>query len=288
MLDRHDDHRKGKTSFPEDLGREYACRVPYFVPLFPKEKKVGVLHRLARWVYTRRGGSVFNAIDVIDTNRSTIRKFVEAAAFNTKEGQRVLDAGAGEGNWRYLFPHANYITQDKCIGDAGWNYSNIDYNCDITSIPLGEASVDVVLLIEVLEHLPEPLSALKELNRILKKGGYLYVTVPQGWAEHQVPHDYYRFTQYGLLYLLQKAHFQVKTIEKRGGYFKYIAFRMWHLLFMPFLNRETLVKKMTGWLVKIGLVFFLLPASIVCYLVDNIFDKEKELTLGYQLVAVKE
>lgn len=248
---------------------------------------MGIFQKLAGLIYNRKSGSIFDIINVIDVNRSTIKKFIETAAFNTKEGQSVLDAGAGEGNWRYLFPHAIYITQDKCIGGYDWDYSNIDYNCDITSIPVDDSSIDVIILTEVLEHLPEPLLALQELNRILKKGGYLYITVPQGWAEHQVPHDYFRYTQYGLRYLLEKAIFKVEKIEKRGGYFKYIAFRMWHILFMPFLNRETFIKKIAGLFGKIILVFFLVPVSIVCYFVDDIFDKEKELTLGYQLVAVK-
>lgn len=153
-----------------------------------------------------------------------------------------MDAGAGEWNWRYLFTHAYYVTQDNCIGDNNWDYPNIDYDCDITNIPMEDLSIDVVLLTEVMEHLPEPLLALKELNRILKKGGYLYITVPQGWGEHQPPHDYYRYTQYGLHYLLEKANFEVEKVEKRGGYLKYIAFRLWHIMFMPFLNRKTFIK----------------------------------------------
>lgn len=252
-----------------------------------RKKRAGLLDKIVKWIYNRRGGSIFDIINVIDVNRSTIRKFVETAALGTKEGQSVLDAGAGEGNWRYLFPHAKYITQDKCIGSTDWDYSKIDYKCDITNIPLSDESIDVVLLIEVLEHLPEPLLALKEINRILKKGGYLYISVPQGWGEHQVPNDYYRYTQYGLRYLLNKANFKVEKIEKRGGYFKYIAFRLWHIIFMPFLNRETLVKKIAGWFIKIGLILFLPLVSIICYFFDDILDKEKELTLGYQIVAMK-
>lgn len=109
-------------------------------------RKMGIFQKLAGLIYNRKSGSIFDIINVIDVNRSTIRRFIETAAFNTKEGQSVLDAGAGEGNWRYLFPHAIYITQDKCIGGYDWDYSNIDYNCDITNIPVDDSSIDVISL----------------------------------------------------------------------------------------------------------------------------------------------
>jgi ubiquinone/menaquinone biosynthesis C-methylase UbiE len=248
------------------------------------KKRTGILQKIVGWSYNRETDSI---LDIIEVNRSVIRKFIRKAAANTGKGLFVLDAGAGEGNWRNLFAHAHYKTQDNCVGYEDWNYSHLDYNCDIISIPVSDSSFDIVLLTEVLEHLPEPLPALKELNRVLKKGGYLYLTVPQGWEEHIPPHDYYRYTQYGLRHLLEKADFRIEKIEKRGGYFKYIAFRMWHVISMPFLNRETVFKRIAGSFVKLGLMCFLVPVSIICYFVDDVFDKEKTLTLGYQVVAVK-
>jgi SAM-dependent methyltransferase len=224
---------------------------------------------------------------MIDTNRAMIRKFIERAARETKKSSNVLDAGAGEGSWRYLFGHTDYKTQDNCVGEKHWDYTHLDFNCDITKIPCKSSEFDVIILTEVLEHLPEPYLAVKELNRILKRKGKLYLTVPQGWAEHEAPYDFYRYTQYGLKYLLEKAGFKIEKVEKRGGYFKYISFRLWHIIFMPFLNRNNFFKKILGWIVKAILLFFLIPMSIVFYYLDDIFDKDKELTLGYQVVAVK-
>jgi ubiquinone/menaquinone biosynthesis C-methylase UbiE len=248
------------------------------------EKKPGILQKIVGWNYKRESDLL---LDIVDINRSTIRKFIKNAAANTPRGLFVLDAGAGEGYWRNLFAHTHYRTQDNCTGYTGCDYSHLDYNCDITNIPVDDSSFDVILLTEVLEHLSEPFLALKELNRILKKGGYLYLTAPQGWEEHLSPHDYYRYTQYGLRYLLEKANFRVDKVEKRGGYFKYIAYRMWHIILMPFLNREIIFKKIAGRLTQMVLIFFLVPVSIICYYVDDIFDKDKRLTLGYQLIAVK-
>jgi SAM-dependent methyltransferase len=234
-----------------------------------------LLYRL----YKRKGSSF---LDLIDVNRAYIRKLIELASKKTKEGSLVLDAGAGEGFWRYLFIHCEYYTQDLGVGESEWDYSKIDYKCDINNIPVENNKFDVILLTEVLEHLPEPLLALKELNRILKKEGLLYLTVPQGWREHEVPYDFFRYTSFGLKYLFNLSNFEVVNIERRGGYFKYIATRMWRFLRLQCMNRNKIIT------VPIKLIFipFLVINSIICYLIDD-WDKEKDLTLGYQVIAKK-
>ena len=245
-----------------------------------------LIKKFSDYVYKRKCDR-FSFLDIIDVNRSVIIKFIKKAAKETEKGSKILDAGAGEGNWRSFFDHCHYFTQDKGIGESEWDYSRVDYKSDITDIPCENNQFDVVLLTEVLEHLPEPYLALKELNRILKKGGKIYLTAPSSFQEHEIPHDYYRYTTYGLKYLLEKSGFNINSIEKRGGYFKYLGFRIWHVIFMPFLNRDNLIKKIFGWIIKIPLIILFSLISIIFYFLDDIFDKEKQLTLGYQVIAEK-
>jgi SAM-dependent methyltransferase len=78
----------------------------------------------------------------------------------------------------------------------------------------------------VLEHVPDPESVLRELFRALKPCGHLWMTVPFFFAEHMEPYDYYRYTQYGLLHLLNRAGFKVERLERLEGYYMTLAYQL--------------------------------------------------------------
>jgi len=84
-------------------------------------------------------------------------------------------------------------------------------------IPLHDASVDSALLTEVLEHCPDPEGVLREIARVLKPGGFVFLTVPFIWPIHTVPYDEFRYTPFALRRLLTQAGFQNPIIEATGG-----------------------------------------------------------------------
>lgn len=94
-----------------------------------------------------------------------------------------------------------------------------DIYADATQIPLSNNSCDVALLLQVLEHLPDPVSALRETYRLLNKGGILILSTVQMYPLHDEPHDYLRFTKYGLRYLLDKAGFRIQKHIEEGNVF---------------------------------------------------------------------
>jgi SAM-dependent methyltransferase len=86
-----------------------------------------------------------------------------------------------------------------------------------SALPFRGGCFDSVLCTQVLDDVPEPIQALEELARVLRSDGVLLLTVPQSWGEHDLPHDYWRFTEPGLRILLTRAGFEVETVDRRGG-----------------------------------------------------------------------
>jgi len=129
-------------------------------------------------------------------NQSDRDRWVRAKASTVPAGSRVLDIGAGTCLYRRDFAHCRYEAHDfkeysgYQDGQEG-SYGDIDYVSDITAIPVPTATYDVVLCTEVLEHVPEPIAALREMARLLKPGGRLFLTAPLGAGLHQEPHHYY-------------------------------------------------------------------------------------------------
>jgi SAM-dependent methyltransferase len=74
-----------------------------------------------------------------------------------------------------------------------------------------------VLCVEVLEHVPNPSALLSEIARVLRKDGSLVMTVPWSARLHHVPHDYRRYTRYGLCALLEASGFVRTRVEERGN-----------------------------------------------------------------------
>ena len=130
----------------------------------------------------------------------------------------VLDVGCGHKPYKPLLLSppsraTRYIgldLPDNC-------YSQPDIEWDGHTIPLADASVDSCLFTEVLEHCPDGAAVLGEVWRVLKPGGYLFLTVPFIWPIHTVPHDEYRYTPFSLKRLLHGAGFLITDMKATGG-----------------------------------------------------------------------
>ena len=134
----------------------------------------------------------------------------------------MLDIGCGEMAYRKLLlsPPSRahrYIGLDLEGGDYAKQHRP-DLLWDGRSVPLGDASVDCVLAMEVLEHCPEPELVLAEAHRVLQSGGLLFFTVPFLWPLHDVPHDEYRYTPFALERHLRNVGFAEISIKAHGGW----------------------------------------------------------------------
>lgn len=174
-------------------------------------------------------GNTFPLDEIQNFNQADRDKWVRERAARIPAGQRVLDVGAGTCPYRANFAHCEYKTHDfkKYEGVKLGNtskYGRIDYESDITDLPVPDASFDVVLCTEVLEHVPHPEDALREMGRVLKPGGRLLLTAPLGSGLHQLPYHYYGgFTPEWYRHFLPEFGFEVREITSNGGFFKLLS-----------------------------------------------------------------
>jgi len=82
-----------------------------------------------------------------------------------------------------------------------FEYDNVDLVCDIHDLPFRDSSVDSIMSTAVLEHVREPDKVIKEIYRVLKKGGVVYTSIPFMQPFHASPDDYQRYTLPGIEYL---------------------------------------------------------------------------------------
>jgi len=163
-------------------------------------------------------------------------RWVKAEAAKLPAGARVLDAGAGASKYRPYFAHCRYETQDFCRyeGPLVSYVEPIDHVCEITRIPLPEASLDAILCTEVLEHVTNPMAVLNEFSRLLKPGGKLLLTAPVLSGLHMEPYHYYSgFTHHWYRHWLPASGFVIGSIVPQGGkgrlgvYFVQAAYSSW-------------------------------------------------------------
>ncbi|MBI5569085.1 MAG: class I SAM-dependent methyltransferase [Desulfomonile tiedjei] len=168
-----------------------------------------------------------------------MKRVVEQYAYG-----RALDAGAGRLAWRELLSRhvGTYLS-----GDLNVEHDQLDVVFDLTArFPFPDGSFDTLFCCSVLEHAPEPWDAFSEMSRVLTRGGVAIVSLPFLLHLHDEPHDYYRFTRYGIEYLASKAGFEVKEVVVNGGLFhlvlnvpSIVLSIVWQALGARFLIRPT-------------------------------------------------
>jgi SAM-dependent methyltransferase len=131
-------------------------------------------------------------------------------------GAIVLDAGAGDQPYKHHFVHCRYESAD--FEAVNKPYAKSTYVCDLSAIPVADATFDAVVFSQVMEHLPDPLAVLNELHRVLKPGGMLFYSGPLWFHEHEKPYDFYRYTSFALRHMFERSAFQIEDMRWLEGY----------------------------------------------------------------------
>jgi len=177
---------------------------------------------------------ILPCVGVGTQNQFNREVWLEATFKKIPAGSRILDAGAGEQQYKRFCGHLDYVSQDFAQYDGrgdsaglqmgSWDQSNLDIISDITAIPEPDVSFDAIMCIEVFEHLPEPVKAIKEFGRLVKPGGHLILTAPFCSLTHFAPfHFNTGFNKYFYELSLKQNGFEIIEIETNGSYFEYIA-----------------------------------------------------------------
>lgn len=126
---------------------------------------------------------------------------------------RVLDIGCGSKPYENLCSATEYIGLEF-DSEANRKNTKADAFYDGKVFPFKENEFDYVICNQVLEHVFNPDSFLREIGRVLKPSGRVLITVPFIWVEHEQPVDYARYTSFGLKYLLNKNGFRILYLKK--------------------------------------------------------------------------
>lgn len=169
----------------------------------------------ANWWYSGRRDLVLNMAALVDN--ATLGKPLN-----------ILDVGCGTGiNLKYLQELGKAYGLD--ISEDALKFSRsrglpslICGSAD--KLPFKDGFFDQVLALDVIEHIDEDLSAVRELCRVLKPGGHLIITVPAFqflWSGHdKAVHHKRRYTRSGLIHILEMGGFE----NEKSSYWNFFLF----------------------------------------------------------------
>lgn len=173
--------------------------------------------------------------DIGKYNKENREKWLYKTLKEIPDGRKILDAGAGQLQYKKYCEHLDYTSQDFAqydgTGDGSglqmgdWDNTRLDITSDITDIPVKAESFDAVMCIEVLEHVPDPAKAIKEIDRVLKKGGVMIITAPFASFTHFAPYHFSNgFNKYYYQYHLEKKlNYKIEDIQTNGSFFDFLA-----------------------------------------------------------------
>ncbi len=198
-----------------------------------------------------------------DVNRV---EWVEKILKELPSGLKILDVGAGEQRFKNFCSHLEYVSQDfgkyegrgdnKGLQTGNWDQGELNLVSDILEIPVPDGSFDVILCTEVFEHIPEPVLAIQEFSRILKKGGYLILTSPFVSGTHFSPFYFYSgFSRYFYEEFLTRNRFEIIEIKNNGNFYQFLAQEIRRL---PFIARTYEKDRLRFWEYPILLLIILI------------------------------
>ena len=178
--------------------------------------------------------------------RKPIYDFLLEKVAPCSNGGRVLDMGCGNMPYQPLFSEAEkYIGLDvDTAKEYGFEANGIIYY-DGYDIPIESETIDVAFSIQVFEHIEDLDHSIDELYRVLKKDGKLFFTVPMVGRIHYMPYDYRRFTNFGIIEMLEKHGFSNISVEAANRIVDTVRYLKIEMTPRPFKPLYTMYQNLT-------------------------------------------
>lgn len=137
----------------------------------------------------------------------------------------LVDVGCGQKPHQDLFPGISRYegidfpgfstNKDFATGTPDFIFPS-SYTVDWV-LPFADASYDHAAAFEVIEHHPEPAVALQEMARVVRPGGFVYLSWPFIFPLHEEPYDHFRYTHYSMERLAKSAGLETVGFWRTGG-----------------------------------------------------------------------
>ena len=193
--------------------------------------------------------------------------WLQSALANISDNSRILDAGAGELQYKRFCGHLNYVAQDfgqydgqgvkNSLQTGSWDNSKLDIVSDITEIPEPDGSFDAIMCVEVFEHIPEPIEALREFARLIKPGGTLIITAPVASLTHFAPYYFYNgFSRFFYEKHLENFGFEIEELVFNGNFYEQLIQEARRVEFVAHEHSKIKIGKLRGVLLDLGRKIF--------------------------------
>jgi SAM-dependent methyltransferase len=153
---------------------------------------------------------------------------------------RLLDIGCGNKPYKPMFD--GRVSQHIGCDVVQSSESRADVICLATNLPFRDGCYGTVLVTQVIEHVADHQALLRETFRILEGDGVVILSGPMYWPLHEEPHDFFRFTEYGLRFLLENLGFVEIEICKDGGKWALCGQVLIHTISATRLERAFLIR----------------------------------------------
>jgi len=229
------------------------------------------------------------AMFTYNSSRVHLQNFLLEAAQTLGADDLVMDAGSGEGYYKPLFKNTNYYSTDFVQVEK--QYGEVNFVGKLENIPVKQGTFDAVLLTQVLEHIPNPSLVLDEIYRVLKPEGKVWLSAPLFFPEHEVPYDYYRYTQYGLRYIVEMVGFEVIDLHPLEGYGATFSYQLKYAIKHLPINPKEYGSGIIGFIISV-LRVLLTPLFLILSKLLDYSDQKSKITKNgmcknYCIVAKK-